>query len=481
MTNPFSETTSWAYQNNNWLQTQTLANGATATYTQNALGQITRLLNQIGGNTISDFSGIAYDGVGNRNSVTASIPGATVLNGVTGYTYDIKDQITQESSTRNGGFTDNFGYDSAGNPTSFKGVTKTYNSNNQQSASGFVHDGNGNPTTYGGTTLTFDPENRMTAYGSVLTASYTGDGFRAWKQNSGGRAYFLYDGIIPVIELDSAGALTATNSFGAGGLVSRREESTSIFYSLDSEGNVSQRSDSSGGVVSHHLFSAHGSSLGGALTDAFGYKAQFGYYTDNETGLQLLNYRYYNSSAGRFLTPDPISYLGGVNLYGYVANNPINFIDPLGLDKLILPKNPSGLPPGWKHDPTHRPPHGERWRGPGGDTLDFDKAQPGKRGFRGKDHWHHNDGDEHYEPGDEIEVQPSCDSPGGAPKRALKRLPGPTMDELRMEEESHRQMERFWGKILVGSIIGGGVVVGGPAVIPPLLRVVPRIPVVAAP
>jgi YD repeat-containing protein len=56
MTNPFSETTSWAYQNNNWLSTQTLANGAVATYTHNALGQVTELLNQIGSTTISDLA-----------------------------------------------------------------------------------------------------------------------------------------------------------------------------------------------------------------------------------------------------------------------------------------------------------------------------------------------------------------------------------------------------------------------------------------
>lgn len=59
MTNPFSETTSWAYQDNDWLQTQALANGAVATQTYNPTGQLTRLLNQIGGNTLSDFSGIA--------------------------------------------------------------------------------------------------------------------------------------------------------------------------------------------------------------------------------------------------------------------------------------------------------------------------------------------------------------------------------------------------------------------------------------
>ena len=212
-------------------------------------------------------------------------------------------------------------------------MTKTYNSNNQQTNTGFTHNSNGNPTTYAGATLTFDPENRMTGYGSVLTAGYTGDGLRAWKQNATSRTYFVYDGILPVVELDSSGAVTATNTFGAVGLVSRRVASTSTFYSFDSEGNVSQGSDASGNL-SNHLFTAHGSISSGALSSPFGYKAQFAYYTDSETGLLLLTHRYYDPNTGRFLTRDPISYGGGINLYAYVANSPVDSIDPLGLTRL---------------------------------------------------------------------------------------------------------------------------------------------------
>jgi RHS repeat-associated protein len=323
---------SWPTDPNDWLSTQTLANGATATYTYNALSQVTQLLNQISNNTISDFSSLVYDGIGNRTSVTASIPGATSLNGTTGYAYDTKDQVTQETSTRNSGFTDNFGYDSAGNPTSFKGVTKTYNSKNQQTASGFAYDGNGNPTTYSGTALTFDPENRMTGFGSVLTAGYNGDGLRAWKQNSSVRTYFLYDGITPIVELDSSGNVIAAPTLGSAGLVSHRTGSTSVFYSFDAEGNVTQRSDASGNILSNKLFAAHGSVLSGTVSEPFGYKAQVAYYTDNETGLQLLTHRYYDSLSGRFLTRDPIVYAGGINLYSYTSNNPISSVDPLGLE-----------------------------------------------------------------------------------------------------------------------------------------------------
>jgi RHS repeat-associated protein len=341
MTNPFNETTSWAYQNNNWLQAQVLHNGVTANYTYNAIGRVTRLLNQIASTTISDFNSITFDAMGNRSSVTAIIPGATSLNGTTGYTYDSKNQLTQESSTRNGGFVDNFGFDSASNPTTFKGQTKSYNSNNQQTGTGFVHDNNGNPTTYDGLTLTFDPENRMTAYGSVLTAGYNGNGLRAWKQTSSGRSYFLYDGVVPVIELDNTGAAASTNTFGATGLISRRSGSTSIFYVFDSEGSVSQTTDLSGNVLSSYFFSAFGESLNGSLTGPFGYRAQSGYYSDNEIGLQLLTHRYYDPSRGRFLTRDPISYDGGLNLYAYGRNNPATLVDPDGLDVLVIEQGPT--------------------------------------------------------------------------------------------------------------------------------------------
>jgi RHS repeat-associated protein len=330
LTNPFNETTSWTYEDNNWLSTQTLANGAVATYIHNALGQTTELSNQIDGTTISDFSSIAYDAVGNRTSVSASISGVTSLSGTTGYSYDSKNRLTQESSTRNGGFTDNFAYDSAGNPTTFKGVTKSFNSNNQQTGTEFVHDGNGNPTTYAGMTLTFDPENRMTAFGNALTAGYNGDGLRAWKENATATTYFLYDGIIPVVEFDSSGSVMATNTFGAAGLASRNSATTSVFYSFDSEGSVSQRTSSSGTALSNHLFAAHGATLSGSLSEPFGYKAQFGYYSDNETGLQVLTHRYYDPARGRFVTRDPISYDGGINLYSYVGNNPVKELDPEG-------------------------------------------------------------------------------------------------------------------------------------------------------
>jgi hypothetical protein len=43
-------------------------------------------------------------------------------------------------------------------------------------------------------------------------------------------------------------------------------------------------------------------------------------------------FRYYDPDTGRWLNRDPIGINGGLNLYGMVANSPLNYIDLLGLD-----------------------------------------------------------------------------------------------------------------------------------------------------
>ncbi|AFH92982.1 RHS repeat-associated core domain-containing protein [Providencia stuartii] len=55
-----------------------------------------------------------------------------------------------------------------------------------------------------------------------------------------------------------------------------------------------------------------------------------GQYFDNETGLHFNTFRFYDPQIGRFIMPDPIGLLGGMNLYQY-AVNPMKLIDPLGL------------------------------------------------------------------------------------------------------------------------------------------------------
>ena len=53
---------------------------------------------------------------------------------------------------------------------------------------------------------------------------------------------------------------------------------------------------------------------------------------DKETGLYYYRTRYYDPMEGRFISKDPLGFKGGdVNLFAYVGNQPINFVDPYGL------------------------------------------------------------------------------------------------------------------------------------------------------
>ena len=64
------------------------------------------------------------------------------------------------------------------------------------------------------------------------------------------------------------------------------------------------------------------------------------YYYDIESNLYYLNSRYYDSSIGRFISPDDISYLdsniiNGINLWCYCGNNPVMYSDPEGASFIL--------------------------------------------------------------------------------------------------------------------------------------------------
>jgi len=91
-----------------------------------------------------------------------------------------------------------------------------------------------------------------------------------------------------------------------------------------------------------------------------------GQYYDQETGLHYNWHRYYDPSTGRYLTPDPIGLAGGINLYFYAANNPINAIDPFGLTT-------------WYYDETMGS-LGAKWGNPRPDSGEIFAPKPTLRG-----------------------------------------------------------------------------------------------------
>lgn len=331
------------YYSNGWMKERYLPNGSSAEYEYNEVGLVSNLQNK---NSLdaqhSIFQPISFDGVFNMTEVGTYVDSVSDMTGTIEFEYDTKDRLTLEDSDRYGGYTEGQVYDGAGNPTTFKNNSgRTYNNSNQRSNGGFTLDGNGNPTTYAGVTNTYDRENRLTSFDSGdLTAGYRPDNLRAWRDDTNGEKFFLYDNGSVICELDDNGDVIASNAFAPDGLVSRTEGEVSMQYLFDLQGNVSTILKSNEEVSIHFAYNAWGSrnftypdpgELKYTVEQPFSYNGRWGYYFDSETSLYYCQNRYYDPEQGRWLTRDPIGFAGGINKYGYCGDSPITNIDPLGL------------------------------------------------------------------------------------------------------------------------------------------------------
>ncbi|PWC17624.1 RHS repeat-associated core domain-containing protein, partial [Brenneria nigrifluens] len=62
---------------------------------------------------------------------------------------------------------------------------------------------------------------------------------------------------------------------------------------------------------------------------------------DVETGLYYNRHRYYDAESGQYISPDPIGLLGGIRPQSYV-HNPLEWVDPLGLNSNKCPESRDG-------------------------------------------------------------------------------------------------------------------------------------------
>ena len=137
---------------------------------------------------------------------------------------------------------------------------------------------------------------------------------------------WLWDGTELCEERNAAGGTVTKRFFPQGEQIN----GTNYYFTKDHLGSIREMTDAAGVVKARYDYDPYGrrTKLSGSMDADFGFT---GHYLHQSSGLYLAMYRAYDPNLARWLSRDPIAEKGGLNLYGYVLNNPINYWDPLGL------------------------------------------------------------------------------------------------------------------------------------------------------
>jgi RHS repeat-associated protein len=302
-----------------------------------------------------------HDKVGNRKQRTEAVaPEGAVA---TDYAFDATYQLTQ---AKTGAGEENYVYDKVGNRQSGPTVKDTAAAAYDHDAANrmlqgrkftYAYDARGNQSRKYLSAdqtkrweFTWDGENRLreakliadAATLRTVTFAYDPFGRRVRKEVQGLAPQvpvpltttYTYDGEDIVLQLESDGTTATTTKYvhgpGIDEPLAMLRGGASTFYHADGLGSVVAVSDGNKSIVARYEYDAFGmvSASDPEFANPYAYT---GREWDREIGLYYYRARFYDPMEGRFISRDPIGFAGGdVNVYRYVQNNPINFIDPSG-------------------------------------------------------------------------------------------------------------------------------------------------------
>ena len=377
----FSQQDTYTYYDNGLIKTYTGPDAIAYGYMYDSNNQLTAVqIPDAGYATISGYhwlrpTALLLPGGGSREfeydplmrveQITSKDPaGNPLLKYV--YTYDSMDNITAKT-TEHGDYeysydelyrltdVDNpvqsdevFTYDGVGNRLTSANTSTEWGYNENNGLTGyddiiFDYDENGNmiEKNAGGVVTRFfynieDRLERVENGSGQVIAEYYYDPFgrRLWKDVAGVRTCYHYSDEGLVGEYDATGSAIKTYGYKPGSTWSTdplfmKVGSEYYFYHNDHLGTPQMLTATNGSVVWNATYGSFGEASVevGTLTNNLRFAGQF---FDQETGLHYNYHRYYDPDIGRYLSLDPIGFEGGINLFAYVQNDPVNFVDPEG-------------------------------------------------------------------------------------------------------------------------------------------------------
>ena len=337
MTTPSGQQFGWVYDDRSRRTELNRSNGMTTRYAYDD-GARLRSLVQEGGPGALTFA-YTYDAFGNRDTMTDT-------SGVHNYAYDGLNRLVGATHA-GGGAAESYSYDAIGNRLASQlSNAYTYDASNRlltDDAFTYGWDAAGNMTrktsrTNGAiTNYTYDADNRLVRIdfpnGSVADYRYDGLGRRVQKMVGGVATRYVYDGADILLEYTGT-TFVRRYTHGPGPdevLGATTAAGGSLSYQADAQGTIMRALDQSGLAVASSEYDAFGRVVSRTGTAQGPYAFQ-GREFDEESGLYYYRARYYDPQVGRFISEDPLGVDGAANAYAFVHNNPVNLLDPLGLE-----------------------------------------------------------------------------------------------------------------------------------------------------
>ncbi len=145
-------------------------------------------------------------------------------------------------------------------------------------------------------------------------------------------AALQWDDLITLSAVEDRSGVTRIRYDEDGDAIGMIRNGQKLLLATDQLGSTFTVADLSGNSVQEILYDSFGVMIQNSRPELAPPLGFAGGLYDSDTGLIHFGYREYDPAIGRFISPDPLGYAGGdVDLYGYCGDDPVNFVDRLGL------------------------------------------------------------------------------------------------------------------------------------------------------